>query len=90
MSTPVCTARVVYDYPKDELVGTVLATGVTFVTRDPKQMAEWLFAAGVRHGQVSMPDWREGDIAPAGGDKIALNYRLNQLGRQEYNDSDAP
>ncbi|QCP48462.1 hypothetical protein FAZ95_04220 [Trinickia violacea] len=76
-------ARVVYDYPRDELIGTLLATGETFVTSDPKQMAELLFAAGVRHGQVQMPDWREGDIAPATGDKIALNFRLVQLGRQE-------
>ncbi len=80
---PECHARVVYDYPKDELVGTVLATGQTFVTSDPKQMAEWLFDAGIRHGRVSMPDWREGDIAPATGDKIALHHRLMQLGRQE-------
>jgi len=83
MTERLCCARVVYDYPKDELIGTVLATGATFVTSDPKQMAEWLFAAGVRHGQVSMPDWREGDIAPATGDKIAINHRLVQLGREE-------
>jgi hypothetical protein len=80
---PELQARVVYDYPNDELIGTVFATGQTFVTSDPRQMAELLFAAGVRHGRVTMPDWREGDIAPATGDKIALNFRLNQLGRQE-------
>jgi hypothetical protein len=80
---PELQARVVCDYPKDELIGTVLATGQTFVTSDPRQMAEWLFAAGVRHGHVVMPDWREGDIAPATGHKIALHHRLMQLGRQE-------
>ncbi|WP_412548945.1 hypothetical protein Q2T91_16145 [Ralstonia pseudosolanacearum] len=45
-----------------------------------------LFAVGVRHGYVSMPDWREGDIAPTTGDKIAPNQRLNQLGRGEVFD----
>jgi hypothetical protein len=76
-------ARVVYDYPEDRLVGTVLATGETFATDDPRRMAEWLFAAGARHGRVLMPDWREGDISPPKGDKIALNYRLVQLGMDE-------
>jgi hypothetical protein len=76
-------ACVVYDYPNDQLIGTVLDTGQTFTTDDPRQLADWLFAAGVRHGRVSMPDWREGDIAPFTGDKIALHHRLNQLGRQE-------
>jgi hypothetical protein len=79
---PDCQARVTYDYAADKLIGTVYATGATFTTSDPKEMAEWLFAAGVRHGGVSMPDWREGDVAPCTGDKIALNYRLNQLGRE--------
>jgi len=74
MTERLCCARVVYDYPRDELIGTVLATGATFVTSDPKQMAEWLFAAGVRHDQVFMPDT---------GDKIALHHRLMQLGREE-------
>ncbi|WP_175983314.1 hypothetical protein [Caballeronia zhejiangensis] len=83
-------ARVVYDYPKDELIGTVLATGETFATNDPRKLAEWLFAAGIRHGQVSMPDWREGDIAPATGDKIALHHRLNQLGREKSAEDKLP
>lgn len=78
---PEIQARIVSDYPK--LIATVFATGQTFVTTDPREMAELLFAAGVRHGHVTMPDWREGDIAPATGDKIALNFRLVQLGRQE-------
>lgn len=30
-----------------------------------------------------MPDWRGGDIAPLTGDEIALDQRLNQLGRAE-------
>ncbi|OTP67535.1 hypothetical protein [Caballeronia sordidicola] len=74
-----CHAQVVYDYSKKGLRGTVLATGQTFVTDDPKQMAEWLFAAGIRHGQVLMPDWREGESAPTSGQKIALNTRLHEL-----------
>lgn len=75
-------ARVVYDPAGDQFVGTVLATGETFVTPEIRELAELLFAVGVRHSEVSMPDWREGDIAPAAGDKIALNQRLNALGRE--------
>ena len=83
MKGPQILAHVVYDYPNDELIGTVLATGETYTCREPAQLAELLFEAGVRHGQVSMPDWREGDVAPRTGDKIALHHRLNQLGRLE-------
>ncbi|QTO47447.1 MULTISPECIES: hypothetical protein [Burkholderia cepacia complex] len=81
MTENLILARVVFDPQRDLLVGTVLATGATFETCDPREMAELLFAAGVRHGYVSMPDWREGDIAPCVSEKIALNHRLNQLGR---------
>ncbi|MDR6382142.1 HAD domain-containing protein [Paraburkholderia caribensis] len=78
------TARVVYDYDRCLLVGTVLATGATLEEPDPRALADWLFAAGVRHGEVSMPShWQEGvgDSAPPTGDKIALNFRLNRLER---------
>lgn len=74
------SARVVFNLDRSTLVGTV-ENGPTFESPDPRHLAELLFAAGVRHGYVSMPDWREGDIAPTTGDKIALNHRLNQLGR---------
>jgi hypothetical protein len=74
-------ARVVYDPARDLLVGTVLATGVTLEAHDARELADLLFVAGVRHGYVSMPDWREGDIAPCTSDKIALNHHLNLLGR---------
>jgi len=77
-------ARVVYDPVRDLLVGTVIATGATLEARDARELAELLFAAGVRHGYVSMPKRSDvGDIAPATGDKIALNWRLNQLGQAE-------
>ncbi|WP_434717221.1 hypothetical protein P5X00_39875 (plasmid) [Paraburkholderia sp. A2RO-4L] len=77
---PMKKARVTHDAARDMLRG-VLEDGTTFEAYDPREMAELLFAAGVRHGHVSMPDWREGDIAPATGDKIALNFRLKQLGQ---------
>ncbi|MBW5287882.1 hypothetical protein [Burkholderia gladioli] len=83
LEIPTIQARVVYDPVRDLLVGTVLATGATLEARDARELAELLFSAGVRHGHVSMPDWREGDTAPATGDKIALNHRLNQLGRAQ-------
>jgi hypothetical protein len=54
---------------------------VTIACADPCELAERMFAHGARHGHVSMPDWREGDTAPAGGHRIAFNARLNQLGR---------
>lgn len=76
-------ARVVYDPVRDLLVGTVLTSGTTLEARDAHELADLLFAAGVRHGDVSMPDWREGDIAPTASDKIALNHRLNQLGHAQ-------
>lgn len=72
-------ARVVHDIARGMLVGKVPATGETFEAYDPREMAELLFAAGVQPGHVSMPDWREGDIAPAAGVKVALNFRLRQL-----------
>jgi len=62
------------------LVGSVDG-GPVFESSDAAALAELLFMAGVRHGYVRTPDWREGDIAPRTGDKIALNHRLNQLGR---------
>jgi hypothetical protein len=74
-------ARVVYDPGSAMLVATIFATGATLGAKEPRDLAELLFAAGVRHGRVSMPDEREGDIAPAAGDKIVLNHRLNELGQ---------
>lgn len=62
----------------------MFATGATLEAQDPRELAELLFATGVRHGYVSMPRWHDvGDVALATGDKIALNYRLNQLGRNQ-------
>jgi hypothetical protein len=72
-------ARVVYDHEQRLLIGVVEDDSV-YKAQDPRDLAELLFAAGVRHGYVYMPDWREGDIAPATGHKIALNHRLVQLG----------
>jgi hypothetical protein len=73
-------ARVQFDPARGLLVGT-FDDGVTVESADPCELAERMFAAGARHGHVSMPDWREGDIAPAGGHKIAFHARLNQLCR---------
>ncbi|MFM0006265.1 hypothetical protein PQR57_35425 [Paraburkholderia dipogonis] len=61
-------------------VGT-FEDGVTVESTDPCELAERMFAVGARHGHVSMADWREGDTAPAGSQKIAFRARLNQLGR---------
>ena len=72
-------ARVQFDPARGLLVGT-FDDGVTIESADPCELAERMFAQGARHGHVSMPDWREGDTAPGGGDKIAFNARLNQLG----------
>ncbi|WP_106302906.1 hypothetical protein [Paraburkholderia sp. BL18I3N2] len=73
-------AHVQFDSALRLLVGT-FDNGLTIESADPCELAERMFAAGARHGHVSMPDWREGDIAPASGHKIAFQVRLNQLGR---------
>jgi len=52
-------AQVIYDPVRDLSVATVLPTGTALDARDPRELAELLFAAGVRHGHVSMPDWRK-------------------------------
>ncbi|MFM0114963.1 hypothetical protein [Paraburkholderia nemoris] len=77
---PVKVARVRFDPARGLLVGT-FEDGVIMESADPCELAEGMFAHGARHGHVSMPDWREGDAAPAGGHRIAFNARLNQLGR---------
>jgi hypothetical protein len=59
----------------DVFTGTVLATGETFETTDTHVMAEWLFARGVRPGQVSMPK----DVTSSAGDRTTLNFRFHQL-----------
>ena len=74
------TAHVRFDPARGLLVGT-FDDGFIIESADPRELAERMYAHGARHGQVSMPDWREGDIAPTGGDKIAFHARLNQLGR---------
>ncbi|MGC0015387.1 hypothetical protein ACPPTR_07800, partial [Ralstonia pseudosolanacearum] len=77
-------ARVVYDPARDLLVATLFATGAALEAQDSSKLAELLFAAGVRHSYVAMPRWQdEADIAPATGDKVALNFRLSQLGQAQ-------
>jgi hypothetical protein len=73
-------ARVHFDPARGLLVGT-FDDGVTIENADPRELANCMFAAGARHGHVAMPDWRAGETAPAAGEKIAFNHRLNQLGR---------
>ncbi len=77
---PVKVARVRFDPARGLLVGT-FEDGVTMESADPWELAERMFAHGARHGHVSMPDWREGDTAPAGGHRMAFHARLNELGR---------
>lgn len=72
--------RVRFDPARGLLVGT-FEDGLIIESADPCELAEHMFANGARHSHVSMPDWREGDTAPAGGHRIAFNARLNQLGR---------
>jgi hypothetical protein len=72
------TARVYLDAARNVLVGTV-TDGTSHEATDPRVMADWLFSMGIRPGQVTMPDWREGECAPTSGQKIALNTRLHEL-----------
>lgn len=77
---PVKAAHVRFDPARGLLIGTC-GDGVTIESADPCELAVRMFAHGARHGHVSMPDWREGDTAPAGGHRIAFHARLNELGR---------
>ncbi|MBA9859228.1 hypothetical protein SAMN02799637_01294 [Ralstonia sp. UNCCL144] len=70
--------RVTYDYKLDMLIGSIKG-GPIFELHDPREIAELMFAACARHGWVFMPDWREGDISPPTGDKIAFHHRMCQL-----------
>ncbi|MGN8134600.1 hypothetical protein ACTJLC_07720 [Paraburkholderia sp. 22099] len=72
--------HVQFDSARGLLLGT-FDDGLTIKSADQYELAERMFAAGAPHGHVGMPDWREGDIAPASGHKIAFQVRLNQLGR---------
>lgn len=62
----------------DELEAT-LETGEKLVSGDARDLGARLRALGVRSEDVTMPDWREGDIAPLGGAKIALFMALKGL-----------
>ena len=75
-------AHVHFDRARTLLVGT-FDDGKTIESADPRELAGRMFVHGARHGHVSMPDWREGDTAPAGCHRIAFHARLNELGRTE-------
>ncbi len=59
----------------------ILEDGREFYSEDPIELADALFQAGVRHGEVTMPDWRQGEVAPHSGLKIAIHARLKTLAR---------
>ena len=44
--------------------------------RDAVSLADLLLAEGVDADDVSMPDWRDGDIAPGVGRRIAIFGRM--------------
>ncbi len=69
-------AHVIY---LDGQLQVTLATGQTMTSVDPYVLAERLYAEGVTKEELSMPDWREGEMSPHGGLKIALFARLAQL-----------
>lgn len=60
-----------------------LQDGRRITSADPLELADSLFSLGVRSGNVSFPDWRELDIAPHSGIKIAFHARLKQLENEE-------
>jgi len=64
----------------DELLAT-LEDGRQFECADPCELADRLFEAGVCKVDVTMPDWRAGDLAPHGGIRIALYARLSERSR---------
>ena len=46
--------------------------------RRVREAADMLLAAGVTADDVQMPDWREGNIAPMVGERIAIFHRMRQ------------
>lgn len=58
-----------------------LNEGLVLRHEDAIALADLLVAHGVRAEDVCMPDWREGDIAPSNGQKIAILGRMHNTER---------
>jgi hypothetical protein len=84
---PVKVARVQFDPARGLPAGT-FGDGVTMESADPRELAGRMVAHGATHAHVGMPDWREGDTAPASCHRIAFHARLNELGRTAMTDAE--
>lgn len=62
----------------DELRAT-LSDGRSLFAHDPRDLAVLLVTAGVSFHETHCADWREGDIAPLGGQAIALKAEMRRL-----------
>ncbi|MBM5575320.1 hypothetical protein [Deefgea sp. CFH1-16] len=56
-----------------------LTTGIKIEHADAIKLASTLYSMGIKAEDVTMPDWREGDIAPTSGQKIAILSHLRKL-----------
>ncbi len=69
--------RVIITREGEHLVAR-LSDGRVLRHPDTIALADMLLAAGVTADDVQMPDWREGDIAPMVGERIAVFHRMRQ------------
>ena len=67
--------RVIITREGEHLVAR-LSDGRVLRHPDTIALADLLLAAGVTADDVQMPDWREGDIAPMVGERIAIFHRM--------------
>jgi len=71
------------------LSAKIPATGQSFDVRDPEDLAELLFARGVRHGYLHLPHFDRTENRPELVDLVrAVERRLNQLERGLPRDAD--
>lgn len=73
---------------QEEVLVASLDDGRVLFDRSAYGLAKQLWNVGVRAGEVSMPDWREGANAPGIGQKIRLLHCLRcwELGKEPTTD----
>jgi hypothetical protein len=69
----------VYVTQCDGMLKATFADGNELTVSDPVVLGARLRSLGVQPIDVTMPDWRDGDIAPLTGSKIALLMALRGL-----------
>ncbi|MGN8134603.1 hypothetical protein ACTJLC_07735 [Paraburkholderia sp. 22099] len=82
-------AHLFYEGELGCLSATIPATGQSVEVRDPEDLAELLFASGVRQGYLRLPHFDRTENRPEFVDLVrAVEHRLNQLERGLPRDAD--